>query len=357
MYVITASSPDQALQAGVAYLARAGVTESSRVGPVLVAPGPVATVYATPRNRVSFSALRDANPFFHLMESLWMLAGHNDVKLPAFYAPRLAEFSDDGRTLHGAYGFRWRNWFQYDQLDVIIKELVKNPTSRRCVLAMWDGLAAPDNIDFSDRGERSDLQVAVDGGKDVPCNTHAYFMMREGRLSMTVCCRSNDIVWGAYGANVVHFSMLLEYMALAIGVLVGEYTQISNNYHAYIERPDTARLFDTTAQITLPPPGVATPLSPLLFVDKRRAAFDRDVLGLLRSYATTNSMGPYSSYFIATVAEPMRQAFALYKDGQLNEAIEVLQRANKTDWALAGRHWLQRRATTRALKTEEVRPA
>ena len=34
------------------------------------------------------------------------------------------------------------------------------------------------------------------------------------KLCMTVCNRSNDMLWGAYGANVVHMSMLQEFVAL-----------------------------------------------------------------------------------------------------------------------------------------------
>jgi len=71
-------------------------------------------------------------------------------------------------------------------------------------------------------------------GKDVPCNTVATFQRgTKGELNLVVFCRSNDIIWGCYGANAVHFSFLLEYMALWIGCPVGTYTQVSVNWHAY----------------------------------------------------------------------------------------------------------------------------
>ena len=50
---------------------------------------------------------------------------------------------------------------------------------------------------------------------------------------MSIVNRSNDMIWGAYGANAVHMSMLLEYMAAMTGFQVGIYYQISNNLHAY----------------------------------------------------------------------------------------------------------------------------
>jgi hypothetical protein len=49
--------------------------QGSRAGDVLVAPHPVMSVTSIPTERVLFDPARDANPFFHLFESLWMLAG------------------------------------------------------------------------------------------------------------------------------------------------------------------------------------------------------------------------------------------------------------------------------------------
>jgi thymidylate synthase len=80
------------------------------------------------------------------------------------------------------------------------------------------------------------LQQALGGGKDVPCNTNAFFRVTNGKLDMMVNCRSNDIFWGAYGANAVHFSFLQEYVASSIGVEVGRYWQNSFNFHAYVDR-------------------------------------------------------------------------------------------------------------------------
>jgi hypothetical protein len=70
MKVIEVRNVNQALQEGLEYLYAEGATEQSRAGSVLVSPCPVATVYARPEQRVLFSAARDANPVFHLMESL-----------------------------------------------------------------------------------------------------------------------------------------------------------------------------------------------------------------------------------------------------------------------------------------------
>ena len=52
----------------------------SRAGEVMEFPTPVTTVYKNPTERVLFEEIRDANPFFHFMESVWMLAGRNDLE-------------------------------------------------------------------------------------------------------------------------------------------------------------------------------------------------------------------------------------------------------------------------------------
>src|SRR3972149_7679584 len=54
----------------------------SRNGPVVQFHSPVGTSYSDPEERVLTWAWRDANPFFHLLESVWMLAGRADVGFP-----------------------------------------------------------------------------------------------------------------------------------------------------------------------------------------------------------------------------------------------------------------------------------
>ena len=201
--------------------------QESRNGTTFEYVEPVLTHYYHPEERVLFSPARDANPFLHFFETLWMLAGRNDLKFIKGLVPRFAEYSDDGRIMQGAYGHRWRKTWYVDQLVILEALLRKDPDSRRAVLQMWDP-----QIDMVGQ----DAGKYVIGGlhsKDIPCNTCAYFKLRDGKLRMTVCCRSNDMMWGAYGANVVHFSMLQEYLAGKLGVEVGEYIQMSDSLHVY----------------------------------------------------------------------------------------------------------------------------
>lgn len=232
---------------GMQVLADHGVTQSSRAGDVVVLPYPVMSVYNEPQERVLFDANRDANPFFHLMEALWMLAGRDDAGFLNRYVQDFGNrYAETGGVMHGAYGFRWREALGFDQLNVVVEKIRKNPDDRQCVVQMWDATSESSSFGFEDlRGE----------WKDRPCNTHLYLRVRtQGErltrdsdgfvedglvpdrvLDMTICCRSNDVVWGAYGSNAVHFSVLQEYLAGRIGVDIGVMYQLSNNYHGYVD--------------------------------------------------------------------------------------------------------------------------
>src|SRR4051812_37796218 len=76
--VIDVDNVNQAWPLAVRLLQSEGVPRESRYGPVLEHPEPVTTVYRKPWQRVLFDEVRDANPFFHFFESLWMLGGRND---------------------------------------------------------------------------------------------------------------------------------------------------------------------------------------------------------------------------------------------------------------------------------------
>ena len=363
MHIIKATNVNDALRLGIAYIRNNGLLGSSRNGTVLVALGPVVTVYAKPTERVLFNPARDANPFFHLMESLWMLKGRNDVEFVKYYASTMGLFSDNGKTLHGAYGYRWREALGFDQLNVIIEELKANFKSRRCVLQMWDAT--------NEEGS-CDLYFATKGGKDVPCNTHAYFDTVGGKLNMTVCCRSNDVIWGAYGANAVHFSFLLEYVARSANLPIGEYRQFSNNFHIYVDRPDVVRLLeadDTYYKAFQTRPDIYRNEYSIIDVATAKLGgmyncepfpimengcqqeFDVDLakfFELWRSSPTNCIQAPhFRTPFFSCVVVPMHEAYQRYKRGDLTAAHRTAGLIDASDWRLACQQWLQRRIDKR----------
>lgn len=334
MYVIEARNVNDALFKGLWLLSTHGHTRESRNGLVKVFPTPVTTVYERPYERVLLYPQRDANPFFHLYEALWMLAGRNDVDGVAAYVGRMRSFSDDGKTLHGAYGARWRRWFTahhdgqayfVDQLLWAIDRLRKDKNDRRVVVQMWDAGIDP--------------AVAESGGKDVPCNTQLYLWVDLlDRLCLTVTCRSNDMIWGAYGANAVHFSFLQEYVARALGRSVGPMWQVSNNYHAYVDVLEKLQGLEPQQPYGDP---AFIDLLPLHQGDEK--VFDEDVQMLLNENVTIGLRTPW----LRRVAVPMIRAHQAYSDKKNPErhetALEVMMQCKATDWRRAGVEWITRR--------------
>lgn len=350
MRVINTKTPNMALHHGLMHLANFGITRQSRNGEVIVAPTPIMTVWEDPTNRVIFGNTRDANPFLHLFEALWMLAGRNDLAFMKKLAARFEQFSDDGITLHGAYGARWRHWFGYDQLETIITELSNNPESRRAVLAMWDGGQAAAS---EDNGmPESDLAKAIEGGKDVPCNTHVYFDIGDrGVLNMTVCCRSNDILWGAYGANIVHFSILQEYMAARIGVGIGKMYQLSNNYHVYpaaLMEKANKRLSQIAIDISQEGAFYFMDL-PILKVPLLQhgedIAFHADLALFIEAFDSDKRLviSELNTPFFRNVIRPMLNAWQAWKDKDMPEALACARSIVADDWRTAVLEFLQKR--------------
>lgn len=332
MLTINAQNVNDAYRKGLLLIDQNGFQSDSRNGKVLKFGEPVATVYEYPHERVLFDTARDANPFFHLFEAIWMLGGHNDVEFPAKFAAHIRTFSDDGETLHGAYGWRWRNHFKVDQINLAIYELMRDPFTRRVVLSMWDPYVDP--------------PVAQAGGKDVPCNTHVYFNVRpeNADLSMTVCNRSNDMIWGAYGANVVHMSILQEYVALASGLPIGEYTQISNDLHVYERHfPLVSREkmfqegpnpYDDPSVIDFSPLWSPT-------IGETKDHFDADVKMFLGD--PNSKMNDYRTRFFARTVQEMYKTWKLHKAGFHESALQNVEQIEAKDWREAARQWVARR--------------
>jgi hypothetical protein len=291
---------------------------------------PVATVYSRPWQHVLSSAARDANPFFHLMEGLWMLAGRNDLRWIEQFNSRMREFSQFGVTLDGAYGWRWREEFAVDQLDLLGRLLTEHPDTRRAVLQMW---SADDLI----------KSVTSSDVPDVPCNTSAYFKIRDGKLHMTVSCRSNDIIWGCYGANVVHFGMLMEYMASVVGAEMGVYTQISDSWHFYEDNPSWRRMRECHPDVV---DLYTTSTREYRMVSVPAKSWNADLYKFinLRDWIDITQ---YRDPFFRHVAVPMRHAWDFYKRGQLDNALEMMRGVERRDWREEGELWLRRRVDRR----------
>lgn len=305
----------------------------SRNGSVIVFPEPMTITYTNPRQRVLLNPARDANPFFHLFESVWMLAGCREVRPLTKFVERMQDYSDDGNVMHGAYGYRWRKWFGTDQLKLIITELKTNPESRRCVLQMWDSHSQLPESPGSLLG--GDLMVAIKGGRDVPCNIAVTFMILDGKLNMSVFNRSNDMIWGMLGANAVHMSYLLEYVAAMVGVPVGVYNQITTNLHIYESFWKPEEWLNSNNIVC----AYDHQLYPVFNFTPQHGHFDREATKFVEDYRQKCWNDPW----LEQVVKPMCMAHDAYKRHNFPLALDTIELVADHAWRCAGKAWINRR--------------
>lgn len=379
---ITVPSADAALHLALEHIEKWGTHRTSRGMVTKEVRGPSITTYTHPRHRVVFSPVRNANPFFHIIDAIWLLSGSNRVELPCAFLPSLARYSDNGLTFHGAYGHRLRHLFGFDQIEATVQLLEHKPDTRQAVMSIWHPM--------------HDLNVPT---KDVPCNDMLMFNLRNGQLDMTVCCRSNDAVWGAYGANVVQFSVLLEYMAARVGVRMGQYVQVSNSLHFYEDTPavDNLReghyrqcptsgyhaadpnlrvsavpMFDGVEFVPCPDGGpveervvdvrAASTSAKLLLLDASALAeaaqdygTDRTAPEMARKHSQAHVLSRlsqvpmWSSFGVGTLL-PMISAYAQHHARNDELALAHAQGVKSPDWRLACVEWLHRAQRARNAK-------
>ena len=100
-----------------------------------------------------------------------------------------------------------------DQFDFIVKELKRNPDSRRAVILVRD----------------KDLDMP---SSDPACLQHIQYFIRNGALHCKLLFRSNDAVKASY-MNAFALIMLQKRFADELGLPMGTYTHRANSYHVY----------------------------------------------------------------------------------------------------------------------------
>lgn len=344
--VINARNVNEALPLGLSLVKEQGVPVVSRGMETLEVPGPVMTVYERPWENVLMCPTRDANPFFHFFEAMWILSGSDTVHLPKFFLNRITDYSDDGHRFHGAYGHRLRNWIPtsptrgvIDQLRVIVELLRSKPDTRQAVASIW----SPER----------DLGAAT---KDIPCNDMLMFKVRDDELNLTVCNRSNDVIWGAYGANAVQFSIIQSWVAAAVGVGVGRYTQMSDSYHVYTDLPlwkaYEAGEYRPDGHVVDPYRDISVKGLFLNTIDAEMFIKDCETLNRLAEHGLMEKAlhrDALRSHAGVSVALPMLVAYLNYKQEQWGPALAAVDHITRPDWRTACGAWIKRRAAKKGV--------
>lgn len=344
MYHFLITDPNVGLADVTRKILSEGLRADSRNGEVLRFARPVCLEYQNPQRRILDWEARDGNPFFHHWETMWMLAGREDVAPLLLFNKQILQYSDDGVILRGtAYGKRWRSHFGFDQLQRVIQRLRSMPEDRRAVLTMWDV---------------HDLEGDT---QDFACNMQVIFTTRPDPekggfiLDMTVTNRSNDLIYGSMGSNLFHFSMLHEFVAVRTGHRLGTYYQISANLHVYTQNPVAQRVIqavkDEVEIPNAPPPDAA--LSELSLPEHSESAeLDSQYFNNLIDWGLPRAK---EGDYISSLARPLAEAYRVFKQGTL---LPDSSRPSKTErlklisnilqgipspLGAAGQRWMERR--------------
>jgi thymidylate synthase len=123
------------------------------------------------------------------------------------------ENTDSVKELGPVYGAQWRNFNGVDQIEWVIQEILRNPTSRRLIVSAWN----PSEID----------QMALP-----PCHTLFQFSVQGDRLSCQLYQRSADLFLGS-PFNIASYSLLTHMIAQITGYRAGDFVYTLGDAHIY----------------------------------------------------------------------------------------------------------------------------
>jgi thymidylate synthase len=259
-----------------------------------------------------------------------MLAGREDSAFLDNYIKDFGKLYGTEGIVMDAYGHRWRCGLYFDQLEELVDQLHKDPTTRQAVLQIWGA-------------GRVDLRAP----KAKPCNLVVLFRIVDNRLNMTVYNRSNDLIFGCCGANAVHFPILQEYMTCRLGIEMGTYWQISNNLHVYM------KLHGELCKQIVNQYSVDQYNSVIVPLMEYPKVFDDELLEVMHYLDILNNTtiihesevysGNISNIFLREVVTPMAIAHRFYRLKNMAKAFEVIDTVVAEDWKIAGKQWLERR--------------
>jgi thymidylate synthase len=158
---------------------------------------------------------------FMAAEAHWILSGSNRLDHIQPWAKSYGRFSDDGETLHGAYGPKIA-----EQLDSVLKALTKDQDSRQAVINIW--------------------RENPPESKDIPCTTSVHWMIRDNQLHCFDNMRSSDL-WLGWPYDVFSFTALSHLLLHHLWIrgfeklTLGTMTLHANSSHLYQRDWDKVR--------------------------------------------------------------------------------------------------------------------
>jgi thymidylate synthase len=162
-----------------------------------------------------------------LHEVLWYLSGENHIRNLRQHTKIWDAWADENGVLETAYGYYWRHFpsakknkngewevKEVDQVQYVIDEIKRNPTSRRLVISAWE----PGNATTS---------------KLPPCHYTFVFNVNDGKLNCHLTQRSGDIALGI-PFNLAAYSLLTQVIAQQVNLEPGQFAHTIVDAHIYV---------------------------------------------------------------------------------------------------------------------------
>lgn len=180
-------------------------------------------------------------------ELLWFISGETNIMYLQENGVRIwNEWADQDGNLGPVYGYQWRHWPTYreiedglfvegreiDQLKQVIKNIKKNPDSRRHIVTAWN----PTDVD----------EMALP-----PCHMMYQFHVADGKLSCQMYQRSADVFLGV-PFNIASYALLTQMIAQVCDLEVGDYVHTFGDVHIYNNHIDQVKLQLTREPLPLP---------------------------------------------------------------------------------------------------------
>lgn len=141
-------------------------------------------------------------------------------------------FAKKWGNLGPIYGKQWRDFNGFDQLGWVIKEIKKNPGSRRLIVNAWNA---------------SQIETMA----LPPCHMMYQFNVVQGKLSCMMYQRSVDTFLGL-PFNIASYALLTMMIAQVTGLQLGELVMTLGDTHLYLNHLPQAKMQIKRKPYTLP---------------------------------------------------------------------------------------------------------
>lgn len=164
--------------------------------------------YNTRQKEISVT-MQVTNPLREPMISRLFIGGPKELEQ---YRQEMLDGILDFEVAKGNWAYTYHQRME-KQIPFVIRELRRNPDSRRAVIDVRDWLTDSESTDPA-------------------CLQHIQYFIRDGKLHCKVLFRSNDACKAAF-MNMFALIMLQKRIADELGVEMGTYTHKANSFHVY----------------------------------------------------------------------------------------------------------------------------